>query len=454
MKRSWIALVIVFAMILVVAAQVAAQDAATPDTSITGTVRIGTWDNGVALDTWNTVIDHFKAAYPNITVSFEPVPQDYGTKLLAEFASNSAPDVFQVGDGDAATDVALGVAENLDPYISGANGFDASVMYPNLAAFGQVQGSTYYLTKDYSPLVLYYNKDLFDAADVTYPSKDWTWDDLLKAAQKLTVDSNGNDATSANFDPTNVQRWGIWLPDSWGDTLWTRGILPIIYQYGGDLISSDGTTATGHMNSEATVAGLQWYADLFNKYHIAPSKSDYSSFNGADLFAQQQVAMMWTGVWPMNSYETGSSALTFKWGSNILPAGPKGNANALCWAGFAMYSKSQNKDAAWTFMKYITAGEGAKDFAAYALTANQTIAQTQGLETDEYKGSVMADLANVKPIPDFTTQYWSACGDKYFQQELATVLDTGVAVQTAMDKAAGEVDQCLADKMAAATPAS
>ena len=46
-----------------------------------------------------------------------------------------------------------------------------SILYPEVAAFGEVAGSTYYLTKDYSPLVLYYNKDQFDAKRaLTYPT--------------------------------------------------------------------------------------------------------------------------------------------------------------------------------------------------------------------------------------------------------------------------------------------
>jgi len=366
MKKTWIALVVLFVIAIGVAAQVAAQD----NSSVTGTVRVGTWDTGAGLDVWNTVLKDFQTAYPNVTVSFEPVPQDYGTKLLAEFASGSAPDVFQVGDGDAAKFQALGATTNLDDFIKGSNGFDPSIMFPAIFDFGKIGGTTYYLTKDYSPLVLYYNKDLFQKAGVDAPTAKWTWDDLLKAAQKLTVDANGNDSTSANFDATNIQQWGIWMPDSWGDTAWERGILPVIYQNGGSEVSPDGKTTTGYMNSDANVAALQWYVDLFKKYHVAVSKTDYSSFSGADLFSTQQVAMMWTGTWPMNGYEKGDSALKFNWGTNMLPAGPKGNANALCWAGFAIYSGSQNKDLAWTFLKFIAAdGQGAKDFGDYALTA-------------------------------------------------------------------------------------
>jgi len=451
MKRSWIVLVALFVISITVAAGALAQDGTTTNPSdLSGTVRLGTWDTGAGLVVWDTILGHFKEAYPNVTVQFEPVPQDYGTKLLAQFASNSAPDVFQVGDGDVAKYASLGVVENLDPYISGDNGFDPSIMYPGVYAFGQMGGSTYFLTKDYSPLILHYNKDLFDAAGVAAPAAGWTWDDFLATAQALTLDGNGNNAASPDFDPSNIVQWGVQLPDAWGDLLWTRGILPIIYQNGGSLISEDGTTTTGYMNGPETVAAIQAYVDLVEKYHVAPSATDIASFSGVDLFANQQVAMLWNGIWAINGYEAGDSALTFNWGTSQLPTGSAGAANALCWAGFAMNAGSQNKEAAWAFLKYITAGEGAQDFADYALTPVQSIAESQGLVDDQYKGPVMADLENVKQIPDFMTPYWADCGDKFFKQELETVLSGDVTVQAAMDKAASEADSCLAEQAAAA----
>jgi multiple sugar transport system substrate-binding protein len=297
-------------------------------------------------------------------------------------------------------------------------------------------------------LVLYYNKEQFEAAGVDLPTDKWTWDDLLTAAQKLTIDANGNDATSASFDAANIQRWGIQVPNSWGDTAWERGILPFIYQNGGSQVSEDGMTTTGYMNSEANVAALQWYVDLIKKHHVAPSKTDIAAFSGVDLFATGQVSMMYTGIWPMNGYITGDSALTFAFSANILPAGPKGNGNALCWAGFGLNAGSENKDAAWAFLKYIAAGEGAREFAKYALTDVKAVVAEQGLAEDPYKGSVIADLANVKQIPEAFTPYWADCGNKYFVQEISTVLEGDVGVQEAMDKAAAQADECLAEKAA------
>jgi len=444
MKKGWIVLAALFLFSVITAAQVSAQPAAA---QVAGTVRVGSWESGDALKPWTDSIASYEAANPKVKVQLEAIPQDYGTKLLAEFASGTAPDIFMSGDGDVAKWVSLGAATNLDPYIKGSNGFDPSILLPAVAEFGKVSGSTYYLTKDYSPLVLYYNKDLFQKAGVSVPTADWKWDDLLKAAQTLTVDANGNNGTAANFDASNIKQWGIQLPDGWGDTAWTRGILPLIYQNGGSLIAPDGSKISGHMNSEATISALQWYTDVIKKHHVAPSKTDAASFSGTDLFQSGIVAMLWTGVWPMNGYKAVS---TLHFGTMSLPSGSQGKANVLCWSGFALYSGSKNKDAAWDFLKYIATGEGAKTFANYAWTDVKSIIDAQGLAKDPYTGPIVADLANVKPIPDAASPNWPDCGDHFFVQEISTVLEGNVSVKDAMDKAATEGDACLANKMSQA----
>jgi multiple sugar transport system substrate-binding protein len=393
-----------------------------------GEIRVGSWESGDALKPWDNAIASFEQAYPDIKVNFEPVPQGYGDKLLANMAAGTAWDVYMVGDGDVAKFVSQGIVEPLDPYISGPDGFDlGTTFFPAVAAFGQIGGQTYLLTKDYSPLVLYYNKDMFDAAGVAYPTADWTWDDLLAAAQKLTTKDH----------------WGIQIPNSWGDWLWDRGIVPIIAQNGGSLISEDGTMAEGYVNSEATVAAVQWYVDLFLKYKVAPTSADVSSFSGADLFTSGQVAMLWTGRWPLGDYKKIDG---FHFGTIGLPAGPVGKGNTLCWAGFAMNSASKNKDAAWTFLKYIAEGDGAKVFANYAFTAVQPIAQAQGLADDPYDGPIVADVANAVPIPDSYSQYYGECVATPFKAHLEEVLLKGVAVQDAMDAAAQEAQDCLDSK--------
>lgn len=397
-----------------------------PPEKVTGEIRVGSWDSGDALEPFNNAIAAFQAKYPSVTVKLESVPQGYGDKLLTQFAAGTAPDVFQVGDGDVSKFAAQGVLEPLDPYINGDNPLDMSVFFEGVANIGKVNDQYYLLTKDYSPLVLYYNKALFDAAGVEYPTEDWTWDDMLAAAQQLTIPG---------------QQWGLMIPNSWGDPLWLRGISPLIYQNGGSLISEDGTKTTGFMNSPETVAAIQWYVDLFLKHKVSPTKADVEALAGQDLFQTGKVAMLWTGRWPLKDF-LANTKLNF--GTSGLPAGPKGKANSICWAGFAVYSKSQNKDAAWAFAKWIAAEQGAQEFAKYAFTAVEPIAELQGLDTDPFNAPIIKDLDNVKPLPEFKNAKFTDCAEKYFKEQLEQVLLQGKEVQAAMDEAAAQADKCMA----------
>ncbi len=389
-----------------------------------GTIRVTTWESGDSLEPWNNAIAAFEAEYPDINVELEPVPQEYGTKLLAQMAAGTAPDVFQVGDGDVARFVREGIIEPLDPLIEADPDFSMDVFFPGVASFGQIGGETYLLTKDYSPLVLYYNKDHFDAAGLEYPNPDWTWDDLLAAAQALTTED----------------RWGFMLPNSWGDWLWTRGILPILVQNGAHLLSEDGLTAEGVLNSEAAVAAVQWYVDLFQKYGVAPTSEDVAAYAGTDFFANGLASMMWTGRWPLKDWRAIDG---FNFGTMGLPAGPAGEGNTLCWAGLAINAASENKDAAWTFLKYIAAGDGAAEFANYAFTAVIAVAEDQGLIDDEYDGPIINNLLNVAPIPEALSPFATECVITPFQQNLERVFLEDVPVQEAMDAAAAEAQTCL-----------
>ena len=393
------------------------------------TIRVSVWESSEALEPWNNALAGFEKANPDIKVQLESVPQEYGTKLLAQLAAGTAPDVFQVGDGDVAKYVNKGVVEPLDDYIARDN-FDTSVFYEGIYKSGQVNGKTYFLTKDYSPLVLYYNKALFDKANVPYPKDGWTWQDFLATAEKLTV-----------RDGDKVTQWGVSLPNTWGDLVWDRGISPFFFQNETDILSPDGKTAEGFMNSPATVEALQFYVDLINKNHVAPNKVELASLQGVDLFATGKAAMQWTGRWPIKDYRANKD-LSFATVS--LPKNKKA-ANAICWAGFGMYTQSQHKEEAWKLLKYIGAGDGAKEFANYALTAVKSIADSQGLTKDPQDGVIMAGLDQVVSPADFRQERYGDCVAKAFKENLDKVFaDPTLTLQPLMDAAAKQADDCLA----------
>lgn len=59
-----------------------------------------------------------------------------------------------------------------------------------------------------APEIVFYKKQMFDAAKQPYPTDDWTFEDMRAAARKLTLDKNGRNADDPNFDAQNVVQWG------------------------------------------------------------------------------------------------------------------------------------------------------------------------------------------------------------------------------------------------------
>lgn len=401
---------------------------------VAGTIRVGTWESdALALDLWDEIITAFEAEHPGVTVQLEAVPEAYGDKLLTQIAAGEAPDIFQIGDGDVARFIQQGAAELLDPYITGDSPLDLDIFFPDVLAVGQQEGKTYFLTKDYSPLVVYYNKTLFDEAGVAYPEEGWTWADFLAKAQALTLDKDGDGVTD---------QWGIQLPGHWPSWTWWRGMSPFVFQNGGDLLDPEGKKATGYMNSPETVEAVEFYVDLFTKYKVAPTNADLEALAGVDLFQSGMAAMLWTGRWPLREF-IANPKLNF--GTVGLPMG-KQHANSICWAGFGMYSGGKNKDTAWEFLKYIGAGDGAQVFAKHAFTPVKAIAELQGLDVDRYNAPIVKDLEYIHPLPEFRTIYFGECVDKFFVEALEKLLIEGGDAQALLDNAAAQADACLAEK--------
>src|SRR5262245_64801818 len=106
-----------FLVIVVVGAALALALTSNPvqaQQNVSGKIRLAAWESADALEPYNKAIEAFKKANPNVDVQLESVPDNYGTKLLAQFAAGDAPDVFEIGDGDVAKWQSLGAVEPLD----------------------------------------------------------------------------------------------------------------------------------------------------------------------------------------------------------------------------------------------------------------------------------------------------------------------------------------------------
>jgi multiple sugar transport system substrate-binding protein len=162
------------------------------------------------------VAQAYMAEHPEVQFEYMFAPWDeYFTKLRTVWAGGDPtviPDILFLWPTPSYA--ATGVLENLQPYIE-ASGYDLDDYWPYLLDSARYQGDIYGLPRDIEAHVLYYNKKLFDEAGVAYPTEDWTWDDLLVAAEKLTKKDASGRVTQYALGMEGG-KWPIWVGQAGG----------------------------------------------------------------------------------------------------------------------------------------------------------------------------------------------------------------------------------------------
>jgi multiple sugar transport system substrate-binding protein len=410
----------------------ACAPSASPTPSAAGgtvVIRAGTGDGGDGLTPHQQIIQNFEDKNPNVIVQLEPVSgRDYYARLLTQLSAKAAPDIMQVGDDAVPSFVTKNAFVPLDTYLKNSN-FDASIYLPGLLEPGKVNGKQYLLPKDYSPLAVYYNQKLFDAASVPYPLDGWTWDDLLATAQKLTVkDSSGK-----------VTQWGIQLPAAW-----TTGFEYWVAAAGGSLISRDGKRFAGAMDSPEVARAVQFYADLYGKYQVAPQPADMNAFGGGNSeFANGKAAMMLFGRWPQSGFKKNPNITL----GVVAPPKDKVRANVLFWGGFGIATSSKDPDTAFKYLSYVSGEPGAQVWKDWALPAVKSVADSSGLSKDPIEGVWIGELNYLAPRAYTFTPYWNETADPALRKVLESViLDPKADVKVLLAQAAKDAQAAL-DKL-------
>ena len=414
---------------LLLSACVANAPSTPPAADSTIVIRAGTGDGGDGLTPHQQIIQNFEDQNPNVIVQLEPISgRDYYARLLTQLAAKAAPDIMQIGDDAVPSFVSKNAFVPLDAYLTGIN-FDPSIYLPGLLDPGKIDGKQYLLPKDYSPLAVYYNKTLFDAASVPYPVEGWTWEDLLATAQKLTVkDASGN-----------VTQWGIQLPAAW-----TTGFEYWVAAAGGSLISADGKTFTGVMDSPEVARAVQFYADLYNKYQVAPPPADMNAFGGGNSeFANGKAAMMLFGRWPQGGFKTNPNISL----GVVAPPQDKVRANILFWGGFGIATSSSQPEIAFKYLSFVSGEPGAQVWKDWALPAVKSVADSSGLSADPIEGVWIGELNHLVPRAYTFTPYWNETADPALRKVLESVIiDPNADVTALLAQAASEAQAAL-DKL-------
>ncbi len=366
-------------------------------------------------------LDKFQQSHPNIKVNYSPINGDYPTKMRANVASNTVPDVFYLQPNMASEYISNGKLQNLSPYMAHDN-VSPNNYYPSLLSpFACTKGQIYGIPKDWNSLGVFYNKTMFQTAGLTAPSSNWTWSDMQTDAQKLTKNPGSPNSVYGISMSPDLSRWGAFLIAS-----------------GGSVLNKDGTQAT--FNSQQGVSSLQYY-DSFLKNNTGTLPTGVGAPWNGDAFGKQRVAMAIEGGWLIPYLAQQYSSVQYDIAP--LPVAPNGKrANLIYTNAWAAYSGTKHPEAAWELIKYMTG----TDVQTSQLNAGFALPTLKSLANAPY-------FAN---HPGFKTLFGAATygyADYYGSQDqsihntLATALQSVMlnkqTPQAALDDAAKKVNSQL-----------
>ena len=327
------------------------------------TITIGGYDGPTDTATVNDLINKYvKPAVDQdgITVKYVPTA-DFGKTIKNQLSAGTAPDLFYL-ESDAVPELsASGKLTDLTKLVKSTD------FLGNLNKVFTLNGKLYGVPKDFNTLVLYYNKDLFDQAKVSYPSNNDTWNTFetkITAVQKAL----GGDYKGTCF-PAGYDRFGAFAAST--------GWKPFNAQ-GKTVLDANFTRA------------FEWYASLVKK-GVAVQPSQVNAGWGGDCIKSGKVATAFEGAWALGFLR--DQAPNLKYGTALLPRDPqtKGRGNLLYTVAWAVNADSKNKAAALKVLSALTSVQTQQ----YVLSSGLALPSRKALQTDPYfKKTTVEAMAN------------------------------------------------------------
>ena len=324
-------------------------------------MRVSSWvSSPEETKIFETTLDAFRSAQPEVVFDFEPIPGNYSEKLQLMLGTRTAPDLFFMKGYLAPSYMSFDILEPLDDRISNEADIDMDDFYPSLLKSFRRGDQQFGLPKDFAPYVMFYNKKLFREAGLD--SVPTTWQELEEYAKKLTIDKDGDG---------KIDQYGLVIEPS------TEMLMPFVFQNNGYFQNPDGSLG---ITDDPFVEALEFYHGLYKKGFATIPPDVGQGWNG-DAFGREIAAMCFSGGWliPFMKGNYGD----VDWHVAEMPAGKQQSTVAFTTA-FAMPKDSQYKDDAWKLMNYLTGKEGMEIWTSggLAMPSRKSVAVKNGFYED------------------------------------------------------------------------
>ncbi|HUW55109.1 MAG TPA: sugar ABC transporter substrate-binding protein [Planctomycetota bacterium] len=301
------------------------------------------WGDPSEMESTRELIAQFEKENPDVAVRVDVVSwEQYWQKMKTAVVTDTAQDVWLMSAAYVEEYASSGHLLDLMPFIRADATFKEDDYFPYafdaycFAGEGDAmrpvpfgQGALYAFTRDYNCSLLYYNRDHFDAQGLAYPTFDWTWDDLLRAAKVLTIDFDGDGFTD---------QWG------YGGLEYSRMARVI----GGNTMDLERHKST--YSTPLVIKTIAFLQDLIYKHKVHPPPT--IRIHETESFVTGKVSMMVSGVWNIRQYNTSE----YLWDIAPIPVDVPDRKRTMSGGGVAhcIYRKTRNKKDAWKLVKFLS----------------------------------------------------------------------------------------------------
>ncbi|MCS6994296.1 MAG: substrate-binding domain-containing protein [Anaerolineales bacterium] len=315
------------------------------------TLDFQAWGDNADLPAWEKLVQLYQERNPHVTIKYSPVAEpnaNFYPQLQTSIAGGTPPDVSSFQGWEWQTYADKGLLAPIDDFVK-RDGFQT--LYPQdvkgIMDTTVRKGATYLIPLQVATMLMFYARKPFDDAGIPYPTDDWTFEEFMEIAQKLTN-------TSGEKKMFGLQANGSWFRDIG----WIRGT-------GKREFDSLVDPRKAQFNQPEIVEIVQKMAqDVIYTMKIAPSPADTSG--GANTFQTGNCAMKYEGPWwfpAMNSPKLREEGKGIPFDVVLMPKLKDESRPHRGWAEGVALLKGDAVEEAWGFASFMASEEGDKIYS-------------------------------------------------------------------------------------------
>jgi multiple sugar transport system substrate-binding protein len=380
---------------------------------------------------YQELAERFNEDHPEVWVETQTPPEQIPPEMddrpsnIAEAAERADCFAWYPYLLDHLADVRAAIL-SLDPFIDADPAFNLDDFHPLFVAHFRREGQLWGLPGEGWPRLIRYNKALFDAADVAYPTLDWTLDDFLVKAKALT--HGEGDTKRYGFVPEEFELNDLWF---------------FTYQQGGQLTDESTDPISFLFDTPAIVAGVQWYVNLSRVHGVKPVfGSGFSQPPETTTAPKGRSRLIWDGqaaMWTDYSRTRGF----YQWAeleTGVAPLPGNRDAGFVTVLGYFISAKTEAPGACWEWIVFLT--EQLEPMQG--VPARRSLVESAAYRQQVGEEAAAVYLASVERSEDslfMKGQDWVSVPFLWFGQAYDGIMWDGVEVKAALAQVQAKADE-------------